>query len=86
MYEVSGPAAEVSVKPMGIPFGAHHAVECMDCCGHTEFARNGAFSRWLGARLRRQHDALRRSTMKKRIRRALRRRARQAGLAECEDQ
>jgi len=73
------------MKPIGLPFGAHHAVECLDCCGHTEFARNGAFARWLGADLHRQHDALRRSTTKRRIRRALRRRARQAGKAECEE-
>ncbi len=71
------------MRPMGIPFRAHHAVECLDCCGHTEFARNAAFARRLGARLRRQHDALRRSTTKKRVRRALRRRARQAGKDEC---
>ena len=67
---------------MGIPFGAHHAVECLDCAGHTEFARNAAFSRWIGARLRRQHDALRRATTKQRIRRALRRRARQSGRVD----
>lgn len=72
------------MKPVGLPFGAHHAVECLDCGGHTEFARNSAFARRLGADLHREHGAVRRPA-KKRIRRALRRRARQAGKAMCEE-
>lgn len=70
--------------PLGLPFGTRHAVECLNCSGHTKFARNSAFVRWLGADLHREHGAVRWPT-KKRIRRALRRRARQAGKAMCEE-